>query len=168
MLVVADTSALLALAACDGLRLLDDLFQDVRVPGAVHRECTVSAKPGAQRLAEYLADKISDIYMGDFVIATAGLGQGELEAMTLYKRLHADRLLMDDKRARKVAKTNGIAVIGSLGVLILAKHENLLPAIHPAIEAIQRCGIYLGEPIIAEALRIAGEEASLTISHTDN
>jgi hypothetical protein len=32
MLVIADTSALIALAACDALPLLDHLFQDVRVP----------------------------------------------------------------------------------------------------------------------------------------
>jgi predicted nucleic acid-binding protein len=160
MLVVADTSALLALAACNGLQFLDALFREVRVPRAVYRECTVPGKPGALCLAEYLAGKIDDIRLSDFVIAAAGLGQGELEAMALYKRLQADRLLIDDSRARKVAMINGAVVIGSVGVLILAKDEGLLPTIRPALEAIRQSGIYLGETLIAEALSIAGEASS--------
>jgi hypothetical protein len=35
--------------------------------------------------------------------------------MALYKHLQADRLLLDDHRARKVARLNEIEVIGSLG-----------------------------------------------------
>jgi predicted nucleic acid-binding protein len=46
MLVVADTSALVALAACQQLHLLEVLFDEIRVPPAVHRECTVPGKPG--------------------------------------------------------------------------------------------------------------------------
>lgn len=61
MLVVADTSALLALTACDGLRLLDPLFRDIRVPRAVFRECVVPDKPAAKRLADYWVDKIADV-----------------------------------------------------------------------------------------------------------
>lgn len=157
MIVVADSSALVALAACDGLRLLDELFQGVRVPRAVYRECTVPGKPEAGSLAHYLADKIDDTDLDDFIIATAGLGHGELEAMALYKRLHADRLPPDDNRARKVALSNGIAIIGSLGVLILAKNNGLLPAIRPALESIRKTGIHLSEALIKEVLLIAGE-----------
>jgi len=60
MRVVADASALLALAACDGLHLLDALFRTVQVPRAVFRECTVPGKPEAERLAGYLRDKVVD------------------------------------------------------------------------------------------------------------
>jgi hypothetical protein len=53
MLIVADTSALLALAACECLDLLDVLFREVRVPPAVFRECTKAGKPGADILGTY-------------------------------------------------------------------------------------------------------------------
>jgi predicted nucleic acid-binding protein len=46
MLIVADTSALLALASCDSLSFLDILFEEVRVPSAVFEECAVPGKPG--------------------------------------------------------------------------------------------------------------------------
>lgn len=157
MLVVADTSALVALAACDALSLLDPLFQEVRVPAAVHRECTVLRKPGVERLEDYLRDKVVEVDLEDFVIAVAGLGRGELEAMALYKHLRADRLLVDDQRARKVAQLNGIEVVGSLGVLLRAKERGLIAEIRPLLSALQAAGVHYGEQLVSEALRLAAE-----------
>ena len=107
MLVVADTSALVALAACDALTLLDRLFQEVRVP--------------------------------------------------LYKHLNADSLLVDDHRARKVARLNGIEVVGSLGILIRAKESGLVSKIRPLLATIQAAGVHYSEPLVDEALHLAGE-----------
>lgn len=157
MLVVADTSALLALAACGSLDLLDMLFNEVRVPPAVLRECTEAGKPGADVLDSYLRDRVAEVDLEAFVIAAAGLGRGELEAMALYKRLNADRLLLDDGRARKVARFNGIQLVGSAGVLLLAKSEGLITAVLPLLNQIQAAGIYLSEPLLLEVLDLAGE-----------
>ncbi|WP_417913414.1 hypothetical protein [Candidatus Electronema sp. TJ] len=44
MLIVADSSALVALALCDGLELLNRLFSDVRVPQAVYDEVLLQEK----------------------------------------------------------------------------------------------------------------------------
>ncbi len=158
MLVVADTSALVALAACDGLWLLDRLFQDVRIPPAVLRECTVPNKPEAERLDAYLRGKVLDINLEKLVIAVAGLGRGELEAMALYKHLRADRLLVDDNRARKVARLNGIEVIGSLGVLLRGKESSFIPEIRSFLDTIREAGVHYGSELVVEALRLAGEQ----------
>ncbi|HEX3554653.1 MAG TPA: DUF3368 domain-containing protein [Thermoanaerobaculia bacterium] len=157
MLVVADTSALVALAACDALSLLDHLFGEVRVPRAVLRECTVSGKPEAERLEAYLWHKVADVDLKDFIIAVAGLGQGELEAMALCKRLRADRMLVDDHRARKVARLNEIEVVGSLGVLLGAKESGLISEVRPLLDSIRAAGVHYSEQLVNEALSLAGE-----------
>lgn len=157
MLVVADTSALVALASCDGLTLLDELFDVVRVPQTVWDGCTVPGKPHAERLGSYLAGKVDQIDLADFVIAAPGLGRGELQAMALYKRLDADRLLLDDARARRVARLNDIAVVGSLGVLLIAKDRELIAAVRPHLAEIEAAGIYISSELAAETLRLAGE-----------
>ena len=157
MLVVADTSALLALVGCQGLPLLDGVFGEVRVPRAVFDECTVFGRPGADVLEEYLRAKVTDVDLSELVIAAGGLGRGELEAMALYKRLGADRLLIDDRRARRVAQINRVEVIGSIGVLLLAKRAGLVPAVRPLLGAIEAAGIYLSERVLTEALRLADE-----------
>ena len=157
MLIVADTSALLALAACECLDLLDVLFREVRVPPAVFRECTKAGKPSADILGTYLRERVVRVDLEAFVIAAAGLGRGELEALALYKRLGADRLLLDDSRARKVARLNGVQVVGSAGVLLLAKSEGLIPSIQPLLSQIQVAGIYLSPTLVSEVLHLAGE-----------
>ncbi len=92
-----------------------------------------------------------------YVVAALGLGQGELEAMALYRAVAADRLLVDDRRARRVARLNGMHVIGSLGVLVQAKASGLIPALEPRITAMSASGIHMSERVVQDALRLAGE-----------
>jgi hypothetical protein len=157
MLVVADTSALVALAACDGLGLLDALFDQVRVPPAVWRECSVTGKPFAPDLDEYLRARVVNVTLAETPIGASGLGRGEIEAMALYRSLSADRLLVDDDRARRVARLNGLNVVGSIGILLGAKAEGMVMSIKPYLEQVQSAGIHLGQGLLDEALRLAGE-----------
>ena len=53
MIVIGDSSALVALAVCDQLSLLDKRFDQVYVPHAVFDECTVSGKTASVKLGEY-------------------------------------------------------------------------------------------------------------------
>lgn len=100
MKVVADTSVLIALATCKSLSLLSKLFEQILVPPSVYEEATVQSRFEAPVLKSFLRDRIHEVNLSELVIASSGLGQGELEAMALYKKLHADRLLVDDARAR--------------------------------------------------------------------
>jgi uncharacterized protein len=91
------------------------------------------------------------------VVTPGGLGQGELKAMALYKTLHADYLLLDDKRARKIAKLNNINITGSQGILLLAKHKGLISQIKPFLDRLRDSGIYVSEHIIQRTLQLANE-----------
>jgi len=157
MLIIADSSALVSLSVCDALHLLDVLFGEVKVPQAVFDEVTIENKPAAERLRGYLADKISPIDLNSFVVAADGLGRGELEAMALYKHLHADYLLIDDMRARKVAQLNGIQITGSLGVLLAAKHAGIISLLSPYLQQLRDSDIHISERLIQQALLLAQE-----------
>lgn len=113
MLIVANSSALVALATCQALQLLSELFGDVIVPRTVFDEVTVADKPQANSLAESLADRVVEVDTDRFVLAAGGLGQGEIEAMVLYKASSADYLLIDDRRARTIAEANDIRCVGT-------------------------------------------------------
>jgi predicted nucleic acid-binding protein len=128
-----------------------------RSGSAVFRECTIPGKPQTERLEGYLRAKVVEVNLNEFVIVAAGLGQGELEAMALCKRLPADHLLVDDERARKIASLNSIKVVGSLGILLRAKAMGLISAVRPSIDRMQTAGIHYSEQLVAEALRLAGE-----------
>lgn len=157
MIIVADSSALVALAVCDGLHWLDALYKEVRVPIAVFEECVVAGKPEAEKLRAYLSDKTVDIDLSDLVITANGLGAGELQAMALYKHLDAQHLLIDDRRAKKVASLNAIKAIGSLGLLLRVKEKGLITEIKPYATTIQQSNLYLSNAVMKEVLRLAGE-----------
>lgn len=82
-------------------------------------------KPEAKALESYLKDKVYTVDMSYFVYLDAYADAGESEAMVLYKQKSADKLLIDDKRGRKVAKINNINIIGSMGVLLSAKKKRI-------------------------------------------
>ena len=157
MLIVADSSALLALATCDALELLTALYEEVKVPQAVFDELTKPDKPQAIILANFLENCVVEVDTSRFVFMAGGLGQGEIEAMLLYKALGANYLLIDDRRARAVAESNRIRCIGALGVLLLAKHQKILDRITPLIEKLRSSSLYYGESLLIKVLHLAGE-----------
>jgi predicted nucleic acid-binding protein len=158
MILIADSSALIALAVCDSLPILEKIFKEVKVPQAVFDEVIKKSKKQAEILEEYLCNKVIKVDLGKHIIIKDGtLEKGELEAMALYKDLVADRLLIDDKRARKIAELNGINTIGSLGVLLLAKEKGVLTEIKSKIEIIRRTDIFFSEELLEHILKIANE-----------
>ena len=157
MILVADASALIALATCDSLALLEEIFGNVLVPMAVYTEVTALDKPQSARLRNYLQGKVRSVDMQNFVYLDAFADAGEAEAMLLYKEIAADYLFIDDRRGRKVAKINQIKTVGSLGVLLQAKRPGIIPCIAPLIEQIAASSVFMSESLIQTVLELAGE-----------
>lgn len=157
MIVIADSSALVALSICEYLPILDALFGDVKVPQAVYDEVCIAGKPESQALSAYLEGKVCNISAAKPIEKSNGLGKGELAAISLYKQLSADLLLIDDARARKVAYLNNLEVMGSLGVLLLAKQKGLITTIKPCINRLRSSDIFISEHLLEKLLVVANE-----------
>lgn len=63
MIVIADSSALVAVSTYRGLDLLETLFGTVLVPTAVHDEVCAQGKPQADALKAYLLGKVQKVDM---------------------------------------------------------------------------------------------------------
>lgn len=157
MILIGDSSALIALAVCDVLDLLTDLYGDVYVPQAVYSEITQGDRPESDKLRQYLREKVKKVNMDNYVYLDAYADIGETEAMLLYKQLSADILLVDDKKGRKIAKMNNIEVIGSLGILLKAKKAGLLSEVSSSLDRLKNSYIYLDQSLINEVIKLAGE-----------
>jgi len=92
MILVADCSALIALATCDCLGLLNKLFETVVVPEAVYYEATRPNKKQATELKIYLENKVQKINMQEniFLKEKECVDTGEMDAMILYKQLNCE------------------------------------------------------------------------------
>lgn len=90
MIIIADSSALIAVSAYRGLELLDVLFGTTLVPTAVYDEACTQDKPQADTLKNYLDGKVRQVDLNQYALQkTSGLRKGELEAMALYKATQA-------------------------------------------------------------------------------
>ena len=75
--------------------------------------------------------------------------------MALYKKLNADIMLVDDKKARQIAEFNGIKIIGSIGILLLAHRKKLLINITDKLNMLKNSDLHLSSVLIKNALEIA-------------
>ena len=98
------------------------------------------------------------IVVSDTSPLTALLTVGEAEAIELARELHADRLLIDERKGRKLAVAEGVAVIGLLGVVLLAKRRQIISSARVLLQRLEdEAGMYLSEEIRNAALMMVGE-----------
>jgi len=159
VIVVADSSALIALAAAGHLDVLPRLFETVHVPEAVRQEVDVPGQPYTGELGCFLRDRVTPVDIRLTLLLDPSLGVGEMQAMALARQIPADVLLIDDLRARRVAAANGFQVLGSLGALLLAKHRGLVSEIAPAVTRMSQAGIRLAPALVDHVLSRAGESS---------
>lgn len=157
MLIVADSSALIALAVCDGLDLILQVYDDLKIPEAVYTEIVAPEKPYSDALGAFLAERVMKVDLSQWVVTAGGLGRGEIEAMALYKQLSADALLIDDHRARVIAEHNQIECIGALGLLLVAKRRRKISVLAPYVHKLRQSSIFYGEDLLDKVLKLAGE-----------
>jgi predicted nucleic acid-binding protein len=86
------------------------------------------------------------------------LDPGEREAPSLALEVDAERVIIDERAARRIARLLELPVIGTLGVLVLAKDHGLIDAVRPSIEALIRTGFYVSSGIERDVLRSVDED----------
>jgi predicted nucleic acid-binding protein len=94
------------------------------------------------------------------VVATlkTQMDDGEAEAIALAMELGDVLLILDDKKARRVAQQIGLKVIGTVGMLLRAKRDGVITEIKPFLTALMQANFRISDGIIQEALRLSGEE----------
>lgn len=145
--VVVDSACLIGLERINSLDLLPALFDPILVPPEVQREF-------GQPLAWLQIETPNNQSLVQAFKMT--LDSGESEAIALAcERVY--QIILDDHQARIVGRKIGLQVIGTVGVLLRAKQENIIPAINPLIAALEANGFYLSQSLKDEVLRLAGE-----------
>jgi len=66
-------------------------------------------------------------------------------------------LLIDEKKGRKIAKENGIKIIGSLGTILLAKKHDKIDSVKEILELIQKTNFRVSDSIIEYIIKESGE-----------
>lgn len=130
--VVADTGPLHYLVLIDQIDLLPRLFAAVTVPMIVRDELLHPNTPQAVR--DWATDPPPWLTVATVPAhhepVPQRLDAGESAAIALALALHADLMLMDDRVAVVVARAQGLAVVGTIGILDLAGRRNLIDIVN--------------------------------------
>ena len=145
--VVVDSTCLIGLERIGRLDILQSLFNPITVPPEVAREFGSSLSwlkveaPANHALVSALKMLLDD---------------GEAEAIALASEL-GHGIVLDDLQARAAGKNLGLRVLGTIGILLKAKHAGIIHALKPILDDLELNGFYLGDALKEEALRLAGE-----------
>ena len=161
--LVTNTGPLIALAIIDRLDILRTLFTSVHIPQDVHDEMVQGGetRPGldAYRQADWIAVE-PGVPLDPLLSAV--LDQGEAAVIALARSLEVDTVLIDERKARKVARDiYGIQVVGSARLLVEAKRQGVLDNVAAALQTMRVHGYWIHEAIVQYALREAGEQDDL-------
>ncbi|MBD2598207.1 DUF3368 domain-containing protein [Nostoc spongiaeforme FACHB-130] len=145
---VTNSTCLIGLERIGRLDILPQVFFPVIIPCAVAAEVGLSAEWLTVQAVKNLA-----------VVTTlkTQIDSGEAEAIALAMEIEDVFIILDDRNARRIAQQLSLKVIGTVGMLLRAKQQGIIAEIKPLLTALEAADFRIAEPLVQNALRLAGE-----------
>lgn len=155
-IVVADTGAIISLIHIGQIELIEKLFGNFFIAGAVWIELNNYDNPNFDKSdLTVLKTKVKEINSKNHL--SMMMDYGESESVILYEEIKADYLLIDDNKARKIAESFDINCIGTLGLLLKAKQKGLIDELKPIFKELITFGRYYSRNLLNDILTKNGE-----------
>jgi uncharacterized protein len=162
MIIVSDTTTVANLFAIEHFRLLPALFGQIILPEGVYEE--LRAPNGFPRETDEqiqaLTVQVRTAQNKEAVRSLMNsLDAGEAEAIILAEELHADTLIIDERKGRQIARERGLHTVGLLGIILQAKQQGMIRSVRPLLHELRAtAGFYVSDALCKEILRESGEE----------
>ena len=155
MIVVSDSGPLIHLSRINQIKILKEFFNEIYIPEAVYQELTSSEEdlPGSKEIKTSSWIKKKEVKKDtakEFLMEY--LDEGESEAILLAKDLDADLLLIDDLSGRRTARTHGIKVMGTLGLLDRASDENKIQNLEKIMIELREKGFWMDDELFEKLI----------------
>ena len=133
MIVVSDSTPLISLLKADQLIILQKLYHEILIPQAVYTELTINEKYADEaeiikQCAFIRVVSVKERKAVDILRRASGLDLGESEAIVYADDHQTDILLMDEAAGRRVARSMGLHIQGTIGVLLQAYDQKIATA----------------------------------------
>ena len=162
MIVVSNTTPIIALAKINKLEILEYLFGRIYISEGVYKELISNKKfifeiEQITKSSFIITKEVKNRLAVELVQKMHGLNIGESESIILFKELGGDLLIMDEKKGRKVASSLDIKLTGTLGILLKAKQEGIIIELKPILEKLIESNIRISHELYKEILKSANE-----------
>jgi len=148
-IIISDTSCFIILTNIGELEIIEKLYGKITTTIEIATEFgeplpdwveILSVKGiDTQRLLEMQIDK------------------GESSAIALALEFSDSLLILDDFKARRIATQLGLSITGTLGVIIKAKLEGIIPSVIPILQKIKQTDFRLSNEVEIKVLKAAME-----------
>ena len=150
MRIVINSSPIIALSCIDKLYLLDLIFDEVFIPEAVYKETVlrkndIKIKNEIEKLKNIKIICPKNIHLVEFISDV--LDEGEAEVIAIAKELHIKTVIIDEKKGRSYARKHNLVVVGSLGILVMAKKLRFIDNVSSSINKMEEFGIRIGNKL---------------------
>lgn len=162
--VVCNSSPLIHLAKIKMLEILGFFFGEILVPEVVYRECVGEGgeREDAKEIEKARWIRVVNIQDEELKIAlNVVLDEGESESIVLALEQSADLILLDDYEAREFARTYGLNITGTVGILMKAKKEGKITSLKEELERLRESGFWLSNDLYAQVLQEWNNEEAL-------
>jgi len=157
--LVVNASPLILLSRISRLDLLTSLAELLVVPEAVIRE--IQAGSHCDETAGRIKDLFSILRVPDRPVPDRirlwDLGAGESQVLAHGLERPGAEVVLDDLAARRCARSLGLPMIGTLGVVILCRHRGVISSARPVVEKLREAGLRLKPALMEQALAKVGE-----------
>ena len=147
--VISDTSTLILFQKIEHLDLLQKLYIELLTSPEIVQEY-------GEKLPNWIKiETVRDKKYQEFL--ETQVDSGEASAIALAKEYDDVLLILDDKKARKLAKKLNLKITGTLGIIHKAKNEGHINKVKPLIELLLNTNFRISDNIIQEILNLNNE-----------
>ncbi len=157
MIVFSNTTPIIALSSIQCLHLLPELFGEIYLVDEVIEECSFGGSIPVPALPEISWIKQVHSTPINHASVLLELDKGEKHTLDMACKHQADWVIIDEKIGRNMAEYLGLRVTGTLGVLLKAKQQGLIPSFQDSVNAMQAQGIYFQTALINKLAQTVGE-----------
>lgn len=162
MIVISDTTPLISLMKIESLDILEKMYKEIIIPKAVYDELIINMDYKSEiyiiQNCRFLQTKIVKENLSVSLLQKQlKLDLGESEAIVLANSIDADLIIIDERKARRIAKDIGLNVTGTLGILVEAKQRGLVKELKPLLDELIKNDIRIGKKLYQDILELVNE-----------
>jgi len=148
--IISNTSCLILLDNINALDILQKLYQNIYLTEEV-----------AQEYGKPLETWMNVVTVKDknyLRILNTSVDLGEASTIALALQMQEDNvMILDDLKARKLAKQLQLKFTGLLGILLKAKQQHIISSVTDIFTQLKKANFRVSEKLEKEVLRLAGE-----------
>jgi predicted nucleic acid-binding protein len=156
--VVINASPLILLFNSNLSFILADLFDEIVVPEAVWQEITSSATIDEASRVISQVDWLTRVTASPAeAVVQWDLGAGETEVLSFALTHPTFKPVLDDRAARKCARSLGLSTLSTGAILILAKEKKIIDSVEESLTMLRNYGMWISDSLIKLLKEQAGE-----------